>query len=90
MEAGHLGGAAFDVVTAEPPPLDHPFMQCKHPNFILTPHIAWGNLESRQQLIQETALNIQAFLAGKGRSLVTGSFDIFSEHASRRCESPSE
>ncbi|MCX6129885.1 MAG: glycerate dehydrogenase, partial [Proteobacteria bacterium] len=69
----HLGGAALDVATTEPPALDHPLMKIKHPNFILTPHIAWASLESRQRLLNETLENIQAFLNGQPRNLVLGS-----------------
>ncbi len=70
LNEGHLGGAGFDVATVEPPPLDHPLMQIKHPNFILTPHIAWASNESRQRLLEDVIANIEAFLAGKPRQQV--------------------
>jgi len=60
----HLGGAGVDVLTTEPPLATHPLMNVSHPNFILTPHVAWGSLESRQRLIDETAKNVRAFLSG--------------------------
>jgi glycerate dehydrogenase len=68
LEQDHLAGAAIDVVSVEPPPPDHPFMTLRHPNFILTPHIAWASLESRQRLVRETAANIEAFLRGQVRN----------------------
>jgi glycerate dehydrogenase len=38
IEKGYISGAAFDVVTKEPIPDDHPFFKIiKRPNFILTP-----------------------------------------------------
>jgi glycerate dehydrogenase len=43
-------------------------MTLRHPNFILTPHIAWASLESRQRLVRETAANIEAFLRGQVRN----------------------
>ncbi len=44
LDAGHISGAAFDVVSVEPPPPDHPFMALlDRPDFILTPH---GNIEA--------------------------------------------
>ncbi len=38
LEQGHLGGAALDVYTQEPPPPDHPLI--RHPKVVCTPHIA--------------------------------------------------
>jgi glycerate dehydrogenase len=70
LNEGHLGGAGFDVATVEPPPMDHPLMNIKHPNFILTPHIAWASNESRQRLLQDTIDNLKAFFAGKPRQQI--------------------
>ena len=72
LASDHLGGAAIDVLTVEPPPAHHPLLQVDHPNFILTPHIAWGSLESRQRLIAEAAQNVSAFVNGERRNLVHG------------------
>jgi len=72
LASNHLGGAAVDVLTVEPPPAHHPLLQVDHPNFILTPHIAWGSLESRQRLIAEAAQNVSAFVKGERRNLVQG------------------
>ena len=41
LRHGVVGGAALDVFTSEPLPLDHPL--CGLKNVILTPHIAAGN-----------------------------------------------
>ncbi len=41
LKAGQIAGAAFDVTSVEPPPIDHPFMALlDRPDFILTPHVA--------------------------------------------------
>ena len=64
LSRGHLGGAAIDVLSSEPPSASHPLLKVSHPNFILTPHIAWATGASRQRLIQETAANLRAFFAG--------------------------
>jgi glycerate dehydrogenase len=58
-----LGGAALDVVTTEPIRPDSPLL--KAPNITLTPHIAWAALAARRRLMEVTAENVAAFLAGK-------------------------
>ena len=63
LSEGHLGGAAVDVLTQEPPSANQPLLDVDHPNFIMTPHIAWGNLESRQLLVEKMAGHISTFLS---------------------------
>lgn len=70
IESGHLGGAATDVLTAEPPPEDHILLQKSHSNLIITPHIAWASIESRQRLIDQVAFNISEYLTGRPRNIV--------------------
>lgn len=72
LESGQIGGAGFDVVTTEPIPGDHPFMALMdRPDFILTPHVAWAGREAIQALSDQLIDNIEAFVAGKPRNLVT-------------------
>ncbi len=63
-----LAGAALDVVCQEPMAADCPFMGI--PNCILTPHIAWSPLESRQRLMNCTAENIRGYLSGSPVNVV--------------------
>jgi glycerate dehydrogenase len=71
LERGRIGGAGFDVVTTEPPPADHVMMRLlEHPNFILTPHVAWASQEAIQGLADQLIDNIEAFWAGEPRNLV--------------------
>jgi len=71
LDQGWISGAAFDVVTVEPPPPDHPFMKLiDRPNFILTPHVAWASQEAIQGLANQLVDNIEAFVAGKPRNVV--------------------
>ena len=65
-----LGAAAIDVIEQEPPRENNPLLSAELPNLIVTPHIAWASLESRQRLIDEIAKNISAFAAGQPRNLV--------------------
>lgn len=67
---GQLGGAGVDVLTTEPPAAGNPLLQPGIPNLIVTPHIAWASVESRQRLMNEIAENIRAFYAGDNRNIV--------------------
>ncbi len=57
-----IAGAGIDVLEQEPPPLDHPLLNDKIPNLLLTPHIAWSAIEARQRVIDKVAENLQNFL----------------------------
>lgn len=71
LDAGHIGGAAFDVTSVEPPPPDHPFMALlDRPDFILTPHVAWASDEAIQRLADQLVGNVEAFARGEPRNLV--------------------
>ncbi|MBP0598008.1 D-2-hydroxyacid dehydrogenase [Herbaspirillum sp. LeCh32-8] len=71
LEAGHISGAGFDVVSVEPPPPDHPFMALlERPNFLLTPHVAWASDEATQGLADQLVDNIEAYVAGQPVNLV--------------------
>jgi phosphoglycerate dehydrogenase-like enzyme len=62
---GRLGGAALDVLYAEPPRADHPLLHFNHPNLLVTPHVAWASQSSVARLKSILAANIEAFAAGK-------------------------
>lgn len=65
LKAGEIAGAATDVLTIEPPKDGNPLLDPSIPNLLVTPHIAWGTLEARTRIVQQTADNIQAFLRGE-------------------------
>ncbi|HEU4577408.1 MAG TPA: D-2-hydroxyacid dehydrogenase [Polyangiaceae bacterium] len=69
LRAGRIAGAYLDVLSVEPPPLDHPLVGL--PNCWITPHIAWASLEARTRLLEVSVENLRAFLAGKPRNVVT-------------------
>lgn len=58
-----IAGAALDVQDPEPPEPDNPLFQMD--NVILTPHIGWKCLETRQRLINLLTHNIEAFIQGQ-------------------------
>ncbi|MCW8278793.1 D-2-hydroxyacid dehydrogenase [Pseudomonas sp. PCH199] len=68
---GQLGGAALDVLYAEPPRADHPLLHSEHPNLIVTPHVAWASQSSVARLKSVLAANIAAFAAGTPINVVT-------------------
>lgn len=62
LQTGKLRGAAVDVVSAEPIKADNPLLTA--PNCIITPHMAWAPVETRQRIIDCTVDNIRAYLSG--------------------------
>ncbi|MGD8568290.1 MAG: 2-hydroxyacid dehydrogenase [Gammaproteobacteria bacterium] len=70
LQQNRIGGAGIDVLTEEPPVNGNPLLDVDLPNLIVTPHIAWASVESRQRVINEVALNIEAFLKGEPRNVV--------------------
>lgn len=68
LNAGVIAGAACDVVSSEPIRSDNPLLAAK--NITLTPHIAWAAREGRIRLMETTAENIAAFIAGKPQNVV--------------------
>lgn len=71
LRAGHLGGAATDVLTVEPPVNGNPLLAADIPRLIITPHSAWGAVEARQRIVGQLAENARAFLAGAPRRVVS-------------------
>lgn len=67
---GTIGAAAIDVLPQEPPLDGDPLLDYAGENLILTPHIAWGTREARQNALNELAANVRAFLAGKKRNRI--------------------
>ena len=64
LRSGHLGGAACDVLTQEPPTAGNPLLAADIPRLIITPHSAWGSREARQRIVGQLSENAQAFFGG--------------------------
>ncbi|MDE3202570.1 MAG: phosphoglycerate dehydrogenase [Acidobacteriota bacterium] len=59
LKSGHVGGAALDVFTAEPP-RDSPFFGLD--NVILTPHIAGSTGEAQEAVGVQIAMQVREYL----------------------------
>lgn len=64
LRSGHLGGAATDVLSVEPPVNGNPLLAGDIPRLIVTPHNAWGSREARQRIVGQLAENAQGFFSG--------------------------
>ena len=69
LQNGVIAGAALDVQETEPPADDNPLYTLD--NVILTPHMGWKGLETRQRLVSILDGNIKAFFAGNPRNVVS-------------------
>ena len=68
LKSGKLAGLGTDVLSTEPPRPDNPLLTA--PNTIITPHIAWASVQSRQRIINLAAENIHRWLEGTPVSVV--------------------
>lgn len=63
LKSGKLRSAAVDVVSREPIDPRNPLLTA--PNCIITPHMAWAPIESRQRILDCTVASIAGYLAGR-------------------------
>ncbi len=62
LDAGTIGGAAFDVYLEEPP---KDWLLARHPRVVATPHIGAQTREAQERISAETAHMLLAALAGE-------------------------
>jgi glycerate dehydrogenase len=62
---GLIAGAAFDVLSEEPPRNGNPLLAAKLPNLIVTPHVAWASREAMQTLADQLVASMEAFVRGE-------------------------
>jgi glycerate dehydrogenase len=64
-----IAGAGLDVLSQEPPPLNHPLLHL--PNCVITPHNAWASVEARQRMMEILYSNIESYLNGSPKNLIS-------------------
>lgn len=70
--SNRIAAAGLDVLEKEPMVKDNPLAQIKDSTkLIITPHMSWASVESRTKLVQEVYRNIEAFLNGTDRNIVS-------------------
>ena len=71
VKNGRIAGLGVDVYSQEPFGENHPFSNILNlPNVCLTPHTAWGAVETRNRCVAMVAENISAFCQGKRKNRV--------------------
>ena len=71
LRLGRLAGAGIDVLRVEPPREGSPLLDANLPNLIVTPHNAWASKQAMQRLGSQLVDNLEAFVRGEPRNLVT-------------------
>lgn len=69
LQQHRLAGAGLDVQEVEPPVADSPLYTME--NVIITPHMGWKGLETRQRLVQIIAEDVRHFFDGDPVNVVS-------------------
>ncbi len=68
LKSGKVSAAGLDVLEKEPPAKDCPIIGV--PGAVITPHIGWAPLETRQRLLNTAVENLRCFLKGEPQNIV--------------------
>ncbi|MDE6763067.1 MAG: D-2-hydroxyacid dehydrogenase [Oscillospiraceae bacterium] len=72
LNEGKIAGAALDVLQTEPMSADCPLGKLQSAkNCIITPHVAWAALETRERLVKTVVENLRAYIGGNPVNTVT-------------------
>ncbi len=71
LEKGEIAAAGLDVLEKEPLEPSNPLSQVQDSSrLIITPHLAWASVESRQRCVEGVYQNLAAYLRGEERNVV--------------------
>lgn len=68
LEEGRIAGAALDVMQTEPMPDNCRLSGVR--NLVITPHVAWAPLETRQRLLDIAVENLDGYRKGTPRHVI--------------------
>ena len=68
LREGRIAGLAIDGFWREPPTANHELFEMR--NVIITPHITWAPVETRQWMLNEVGSVIHDFITGSPRNIV--------------------
>lgn len=68
MKENMIAGCGLDVQEVEPPAMDSEIWNAH--NIVLTPHIGWRSIETRQRVIDMVADNIEAYIDGNPINII--------------------
>lgn len=69
LQENKIAGAGLDVQEVEPPAEDNPLYELD--NVIITPHMGWKGMETRQRLVSIIADDVKNFFAGTPINVVS-------------------
>lgn len=73
LQNEEIAAAGLDVLEKEPISSDNLLGRIQDSNrLLITPHMAWASTEARTRIVQEVFWNIEAYLRGEERNLISG------------------
>lgn len=72
LQNGEIAAAGLDVLEKEPITSDNLLGRIQDSNkLLITPHMAWAATEARVRIVEEVYQNIEAYLQGRDRNIVS-------------------
>ena len=71
LKQGTISFYATDVVAREPMEKDCPLLTAPREKIMITPHIAWAAVETRQRLLEVVIQNLKCWISGSPQNVVS-------------------